>query len=64
MLWNEKSRTRHFMAAPIMPSICKEMMESGERNISIAYSRDYQLSPSYSKSQNENKTALVNVLDA
>ena len=52
------------MAAPIMPSICKEMMESGERNISIAYSRDYQLSPSYSKRQNENKTALVNVLDA
>ena len=61
---NENSRTRHFMVAAILPSISKEMIESGETNISKAYSRDYQLSPSYSKRQNENKSASVNLLDA
>ena len=40
------------------------MMEIGGGNISKASSKHHQLSPSYSKCQNENISALVNVLDA
>ena len=35
-------------------SISKEMMKIGGTNISKAYSRHHQLSPSYSKNQNKN----------
>ena len=61
---NENSRTRHFLAAPIFSSTSKEIMEIGGANISKASSKHHQLSPSYSKRQNENISALVNVLDA
>ena len=61
---NENSRTRHFLAAAIFSSISKEIMEIGGANISKASSKHHQLSPSYSKRQNENISALVNVLDA
>ena len=60
---NENSRTRHLLAAPILSSISEKGMGIGGANISKASSRHHQLSPSYSKCQNENIT-LVNMLDA
>ena len=61
---NENSRTRHFLTVPMLFSVSKEIMEIGGTNISKAYSRHHQLSLSYSRRQNENISALVNVLDA
>ena len=60
---NKNSRARHFLAAPILSFISKEMMEIGETNISKASLRHQQLYTSYSKLQNENISSLVNVLD-
>ena len=61
---NENSRTRHFLTVPMLFSVSKEIMEIGGTNISKAYSRHHQLSLSYSRRQNENISALVNMLDA
>ena len=41
---NENSITRHFLAAPILSSVSKEMMEIGGANISKASSKHHQLS--------------------
>ena len=61
---NENSRTRHILASPILSSMSKEIMEIGGTNISKASLSRHQLSPSYNKRQNENISALVNVLHA
>ena len=61
---NKNNRTRHFLAAPILPSISKEVIEIGRENISKVSLKCHKLSPSYSKRQNENISVLVNVLDA
>ena len=52
------------MDGSIIPSTSKEMMKIRGINISKASSRHHQLSPSYSKYQNENISALVKELDA
>ena len=61
---NENIRTRHFFATPTLSSISKEMLGIGRGNISKASSKHHQLSSSYCKGENENISALVNVLDA
>ena len=63
ILRNKNSRTRHSLAAPTLSSILKEMMEIGRTNISKAFSRHHQLSPSYNKRQNEKIYALLNMID-
>ena len=59
---NENSK--HVLACTILSSIFKEMMEIGGTNISKASLRHHQLSPFYSKCQNESISVLVDVLDA
>ena len=39
--WNENTRTRHFLAASILSSISKEMVEIGGANISKASSKHH-----------------------
>ena len=51
---NKNSRARHLLAAPILSSISKEIMEGGGTNISKASLKYHKLSPSYRKCQNEN----------
>ena len=55
---NKNSRPRQFVGAPILSSATKDMMEIGGTNILKASSIHHQLSPSYSKRQNENISVL------
>ena len=61
---NENSRIRHFLTVPMLFSISKEIMEICGTNISKVSSSHHQLSLSCSRCQNENISALGNVLDA
>ena len=61
---NQNSRTRHFLAAPVLASITDQMFDLGGRIVKTSSKRKHhQLNDSYIKRQNEAVNALLPILE-
>ena len=61
---NQNSRTRHFLAAPVLASITDQMFDLGGRIVKTSSKRKHhQLNDSYIKRQNEAVNALMPILE-